>query len=100
MPNKLLILASIFSLLIGAASCDHKTNKKSILIKDCTGSYLQIKGSDFRICNESKVDHLSNGTEVIATFRATSSCENFNKYTCEKMHKSEGNVRISKIRTK
>jgi hypothetical protein len=76
------------------------TNKKSILIKDYTGSYLQIKGRDFRICDESKVDHISNGTEIIAIFRTTSSCENFNKYTCVKMHKSEGNVRISKIRTK
>ncbi len=97
MLNKLLFLGSIFSLLIGVASCDHKTSKKSIVIKDCTGSYLQIEGSDFRICNDSKVEHIPNGTEVVATFRSSSTCEVDNQIRCELYHKNEGDIRISKI---
>jgi hypothetical protein len=98
MLNRLHILGSLFSLLIGVASCDHKTSKDSIVIKDCTGSYLQIKGSDFRVCNESKVENIPNGTEVIATFRSSSTCEAENEIRCEMYHQSEGDIRISKIR--
>lgn len=100
MLNKIVILFSICSLLIVVASCDHKSKKNSIVIKDCTGSYLQIDGSDFRICNQSKVEHIPSGTEVVAVFRSSSTCEADNEIVCLMYHEYEDDIRISKIVTK
>ncbi|MDA9967780.1 hypothetical protein N9E62_01255 [Salibacteraceae bacterium] len=100
MLKNISLLGFIIFLFIGVISCDNKTNKKSIVIKDCTGVYLQMEGGDFRVCNRSKVENIPNGTEVIATFRSSSTCEADDEIVCMMYHPSQGDIRISKVKTR
>lgn len=98
MLNRIPTFITLVSLIFLLGACNSIVGKKSIVVKDCTGSYLQIEGSDFRICNKGKVENIPNGTAVIATFRSSTTCEADNDIVCEMYHKYEDDIRISKIK--
>jgi len=69
-----------------------------IVIKDCTGSYLQFKEEDYHICNIEVVENYTNGTEVKASFKKIDDCpENDEVVVCEMLHKNKGWIEVTEI---
>ncbi len=89
---KLLLFTTVTTLLIGCA----KFNKSVTIIKDCTGTYLQLNGKDYHVCNTEKTDNLANGTKVNATFTKVNNCND--NSNCNIVHENEGWIKIKKIK--
>ena len=60
-----------------------------------TGTYLQIDGKDFHVCNEEKLSSFSSGTNVTASFKTIDNCKALaEKCVCKIGHKSYGWVEV------
>lgn len=83
--------------LIFIFSC--KKNQDSItvlLVKDCTGIYIQSSGKDYHVCNENIVSSYPSGTSLKVIFRKIDNC-NISGNICAMYHFNEGWVQIEKI---
>lgn len=87
-------------LFIGALAACSKQNEAAIIIKDCTGSYINQNDKDYLICNDEIVDDFDSGTEVSVSFEKVDNCENENDFVCLMYHENEGVIEITKIRKK
>lgn len=90
------IIVSILALMF--MSCSKVNNRNMVVIKDCTGTYLQFKGDDFQVCNAEKVENYENGTEVIASFKKINDCSDHNEFICELYHINKGWIIVTKIK--
>lgn len=97
--KRFLTLFIFTSFLIASGACRKIQDKEMIVIKDCTGSYLQWHGKDYRICNMESVDNYSSGTKVTATFKKIKECHGSanEKFFCAMAHAHEGWVEVIRI---
>ncbi len=88
----------VFLLLVLAfAVCGCKRiNKEAVIIKDCTGTYLRIKGKDYHVCNYEIAAGYASGTEVTATFKKINECND--PSLCLIAHQNEGWIEVEEIR--
>jgi hypothetical protein len=84
-------------LLLAFSGCQKTTGIKGVLVRDCTGTYLKIDNKDWQICNKEKVAMIEDGTEVTASFRKISGCDQ-RDVICMMFHASEGWITILDIR--
>jgi hypothetical protein len=51
--------------------------------KDCTGTYLDVNGTDYQICNSDKLKDVAEGTQLEVDFKEMEECTNpDNEYIC------------------
>lgn len=81
-------------------SCSKETNKNAIVVRDCTGTYINIEGKDYQVCNLEKVAAFQNGTAVNVSFKKLSECNGSAKdaIVCMMLHPSEGWVEVLHIK--
>jgi hypothetical protein len=74
---------------------------KGTIIRDCTGTYLQIDQKDYRVCNPKKVEFISDGAAVKASYKLIQTCEKdtVKKASCLMFHESAGVIEVTKIKT-
>ncbi len=82
--------------------CCFPAKKKSVdnatVVRDCTGTYLQIKGDDFQICNEEIATSFDDGAQVSAVYRERKNCPALEgKIICALVHSAEGWVEVKEI---
>lgn len=89
------ILICLFSI-----SCKKEMPDQAILIRDCTGTYLRIKNTDYKICNIEKVAVFKTGTTVSVSFKKIPECNGKGNFpiTCYMMHHFESWIEIEGIR--
>ena len=94
MKNTLLIIG-VFALF----SCT-KNNKEGVVIKDCTGTYIEIGNLDYRVCNVEITDAFAEGTEVEIDFRKVRKCEAQDSLIrCELFHEYVSTIKIKSLKT-
>jgi len=91
-------LALVFFLFF-SVSCKKECYRTAVVIRDCTGTYLQISGKDFKVCNVEKVSPFAEGTILNLTFNEVNTCpgsENEEVF-CSMNHATEGCIEDGKI---
>jgi hypothetical protein len=93
------VLFSTFFLCSVLVSCDKEANKNALVVRDCTGTYLQIDGKDYQVCNLEKVNSFPAGTPVAASFEKLDECNGSAKdaVVCLMLHPSEGWIEVTDI---
>jgi hypothetical protein len=93
----------LFSIATGLLACRKESNQTVTVDRDCTGTYLEFNGKDYKVCNLEKVADYPDGTIVIATFKEIKEC-NDSAYdthvSCQMLHHYEGWIEVEKIRIK
>jgi hypothetical protein len=95
-------IRSLFMMLIlGLMLACHKSNTSSTvrIVKDCTGTYLQISGKDYHVCNTEYTDHYNNGDTVLVNWIKINNCTGAasKAIVCMLLHPSEAWVEIKSI---
>lgn len=92
--KRLLLLP--FLLLFALSSCNKDDKQCSmVVVKNCTGNYLQIDGKNYLVCNDEKLGKFADGETVHAIFRPSKDCPY--GFVCEMNFPVEGNIKISLI---
>lgn len=81
------------------SSCYRNDMAPVEVVKDCTGTYVKMGESDYKVCNVEKLDSYENGTAVLISYELMDSCDNPNlpPTFCELYHPYEGWVNITEL---
>jgi hypothetical protein len=85
---KTIALLSVTLLLFSSFSCKKATDVSAIVIKDCTGVYLRVNESDYRVCNSEKLDDYDDAAKVNAAFKLAgeTNCRAKEDIVCMMLH--------------
>ena len=65
------------------------------IVRDCTGSYVQMNGKDYLVCNFKKIENLKTGSKISGTYEVPTECPEFNGIAvCMMYHEHAGMIRI------
>lgn len=78
-------------------SCNKENDKKVTVIRDCTGTYLQINNNEYKVCNPEKIKNYIHGTTIVASYRITSNCKE-NSFACQLYHPFKDYVKINRVK--
>ena len=93
--KKTLIFGGVLIFLL-IAGCRNAFLKDMIVTRDCTGTYLQIDGSDYLVCNDDKLESYAEGESVTATYKEVDECQN--GAVCYMLHLHEGIIEVIRIK--
>ena len=81
-------------------SCKKELPDNAILLRDCTGTYLRLKNTDYKICNLKKVAVYESGTTVSVSFKEIPECNGEGNFliTCYMLHSFDSWIEVEKIR--
>lgn len=85
----------LFSFLI--VSCTKVADKDMLVIRDCTGTYLQYDEKDYHVCNADVLLAYDSGDEVNASFEKIDDCNQNGQITCEMFHQNEGWIKVTEV---
>jgi len=97
MKNIFSIVVIIIFTFISCSKDDYKEGK---IIKNCTGSYLNINDNEYLICNSEVVVNFNNDTEVMVDYNLIDKCENYQGTICMMVYSHNGTVSINEITKK
>lgn len=63
-----------------------------MVTRDCTGTYLQINGKDYLVCNDDKLEGYAEGEYVTAKYKEVNDCQS--GVVCYMLHLHEGVIEI------
>lgn len=76
-----------------------KGSLSGIIVRDCTGTYIQSEGKDYRICNFKKIQDRKPGSKISVTYEKPESCPEFNGIAvCMMYHEHSGLIRILTVK--
>jgi hypothetical protein len=80
-------------------ACTKERNVNMIVIRDCTGTYLQKEGKDYHVCNLEKVKAFSDGAQVRASYKRLNECKGsgIDQIVCMMYHENEGWIEVLSI---
>ena len=86
-------------LVVGFTSCSKRSDEITI-VRDCTGTYAQINGEDWLICNYADMVDYAEGTVLSVDYIQLQQCSASEQpqTTCLMYHENRGNIRISAIK--
>jgi len=90
-------LVSVLLLSVFVVSSCHKDCKSMIVVRDCTGTYLQDDGKDYQVCNKEKLAGYTNGETVNARYHKISDCTG-DEVICMMVHVSEGWIEVDEVK--
>jgi hypothetical protein len=87
-------------IIITSAACQKENKFAMIVIRDCTGTYLQHDGKDYRVCNLEKVQNFVDGAKVTASYKRLNECrgEGINQIVCLMYHQHEAWIEVTTIK--
>jgi hypothetical protein len=74
------------------------TEVKAEFIKDCTGSYLRIDNTDYKVCNVENTANYENNDVIYASISKLAECNNVNpdQITCKMAHAFATHIKVRK----
>lgn len=80
---------------------DPDPGTSATVVIDCTGTYLQWDGKDYKVCNLEKVSTFQNGATVKVDVKKTEGCSHPGNLAsaCYMLHKFESWVEVQKIKS-
>jgi hypothetical protein len=94
--KKVLLLISVFSLLT-IVSCNKESGTNATVVRDCTGTYLEMNGDDYFICNPDKIAGFSDGTKVNVSYKSIEECT-VNGVVCYMYHPKKGDIEVTDVK--
>ena len=94
MLSKFLKVLFIGSVLF--VSCQKDEDQEATIIRDCTGTYLQVEGHDYYVCNYEEVSNFSDNETVYVKYFKVDECGLVG--VCTLYHPKAGNVEVIEIR--
>jgi hypothetical protein len=83
--------------MVSFSGCD-KDKIKMKVIKDCTGTYLQKNGVDYKVCNDALLVEYSTGTELKVSYDVLELCFGLQEpITCTLAHVYQDNIEVTDI---
>ena len=81
-------------------SCKKELPDQAMIVRDCTGTYLRMKSTDYKVCNLKKVAAFETGTTVSVSFKKIPECNGDGNPSavCELFHQFESWIEIEEIR--
>ena len=81
-------------------SCSSVNNPESgTIVRDCTGTYLQIDKKDYLVCNSAIFKNFKEGQTVSATFEKADYCSEFEgQVVCMMYHKNDGKILVTSVK--
>lgn len=81
-------------------SCSSANNPESAkVVRDCTGTYLQIDKKDYLVCNSAIFKNFKEGQTVSATFEKADYCSEFEgQVVCMMYHKNDGKILVTSVK--
>lgn len=81
-------------------ACKKEVRFNAIVVKDCTGTYLQIDKKDYHVCNPEIAEAIDNGTKVFAIFGMLKECTGSaaGAIVCDMYHPNEGWIEVKQIK--
>ena len=71
-----------YDAIVSLASIKAKS-PKATLERDCTGTYIDVDGLDYQVCNSDKLKDVAEGTQLEVDFKELEECTNpDNEYIC------------------
>jgi hypothetical protein len=98
MKNTLMLIFGITSMFIFGCSKPQENEMK--VVRDCTGTYLQVNNKDYRVCNLEKVENFADGVSVKASYRSLTECNGSanGQIICMMYHQHEGWIEVLTIK--
>lgn len=93
---KIYLKSSLLFLAFLVSNCEKNNLQEAIIVRDCTGVYLQMNGQDFFVCNREKLDKFEAGDDVKVSVQSLKSCDN-NFAVCLMLHQSAGIVKVNQV---
>ncbi|HZG01407.1 MAG TPA: hypothetical protein VEY71_10415 [Chitinophagales bacterium] len=96
---KNLSLLAVLFIVLSSFSCKKGNNVDATVVRDCTGTYLRINTSDYRVCNKSKLSKFEDGETVNVTFRVVTAgkCEADEDIVCMMAHEYKDRIVVTKV---
>jgi hypothetical protein len=96
---KIQMIVGATLLLISNVSCQKGNFTSATVVRDCSGTYLQIEGKDYSVCNLEKVANYKNEAKVKVTFDKLKECNGSAKdaIVCYMYHQNEGWISVNTI---
>ena len=97
---KKLFFISLTALLLSLLAFGKDRSRKVMVVRDCTGTYLNFDGKDHLVCNPEKVVSFANGAKAMATFSKIKVCNGsaMRAIVCDMDHRHAGWVEVEKIK--
>ncbi len=88
------------SLMFIAFACKKDMAKTAKIITDCTGTYLNWNGKDYKVYNLEKVSSFPNGSTVTVTFKKIPECKGLGNFpvTCYMNHEYDSWIEVETIK--
>lgn len=101
---KLITLKFGFGLLLVVlftSSCSTVSGIEAVVVRDCTGTYLNVDGKDHLVCNRDKLKGYQAGDTVRVRFKKTVYCPELkDEIVCMMYHEHEGLIKLIKVNPK
>ena len=88
---KVLIIGSVLF-----SSCKKDSDLEAKVIRDCTGTYLEIDGHDYYVCSYEEVSDFADNSSVFVKYFSVEECGQVG--ACLLYHPKAGNVEVIEIR--
>lgn len=99
MKTKTIIGGLLLAMVMTISSCKKELDQEANIERDCTGTYLSILYTQYKVCNPEKIANLPDGTLIEVSFRKSSKCNGSGDVspTCELYHPFEAWAEITDI---
>lgn len=72
--NMKTLMYSLFVLFL-LTTCDKKVEYTSVIVvRDCSGTYLNLNGKDYFVCNPDKITSVLDNSELLVTYAPCDEC--------------------------
>ena len=96
---KNLSLLAVLFVILSSFSCKKGNNVDATVIRDCTGTYLRVNTTEYKVCNKAKLASFADGELVNATFKVVTKgkCEADEDIVCMMLHEFKHRVLVTKV---
>jgi hypothetical protein len=100
MKTKTIIGALLLTMLVTVSACKREFTNEASIERDCTGTYLSILYTRYKVCNPEKIANISAGTAVEVSFKKLRKCDGSGDFspTCELYHHFDAWAEITDIK--
>ena len=76
-------------------SCKDVTGSRSIILRDCSGTYIQLDSLQYKVCNTGKVDLFEDSSRIRIRFKQIDKCPDIDtSIVCDKSHPIKGEIYV------
>ena len=91
------LLFTFTATLILFSSCNKDLDTNATVVRDCTGTYLQMDGDDFYVCNSGELAQFDNGTKLQVSYKPVPECT-FTGTICLLYHPKKGDIEVTDVK--